>query len=63
MIHPPVVGPIVLNAFAHATGLEGGSFFDDSTPPISYNMSEYTVEPSDLSVQQIPPVPVGNDIG
>ncbi len=26
-------------------------------------MSEYTVEPSDLSFQQIPPDPVGNDIG
>ncbi len=26
-------------------------------------MSEYTGEPSDLSVQQIPPAPVGNDVG
>ena len=61
-IHPPVVVPMVLNVFAHAAGLEVGSFFDDSAPPISYNMSEYTGEPSDLSVQQIPPVPVVNDI-
>ena len=26
-------------------------------------MSEYTGEPSDLSVQHIPPAPVSNDIG
>ena len=62
-IHPPVVGPMVLNDFAHDTGLEVESLFDDSAPPISVNMSEYTVEPSDLSVQHIPPAPVGNDIG
>jgi hypothetical protein len=54
---------MVLNAFAHDTGLEVGSLFDDSAPPISVNMSEYTGEPSDLSVQQIPPAPVGNDMG
>ena len=29
-MHPPVVGPMVLNAFAHAAGLEVGSVFDDS---------------------------------
>ena len=54
---------MVLNAFAHAAGLEVGSLFDDSTPSIVVNMSEYTGEPSDLSVQHIPPAPVGNDIG
>jgi hypothetical protein len=62
-IHPPVVGPMVLNAFSHASGLEVRSLFDDSAPSISSNMSEYTGEPSDLSVQHIPPAPVGNDIG
>ena len=62
-IHPPVTGPMVLNVFAHDAGLEVGSLFDDSAPSISVNMSEYTDEPSDLSVQQIPPAPVGNDIG
>ncbi len=49
-IHPPVVGPMVLNGFAHVSGLEVGSLFDDSVPSISDNMSEYTGEPSDLSV-------------
>ncbi len=63
VIHPPVVGPMVLNDFTHAVGLEVGSLFDDSAPSISVNMSEYTGEPSDLSVQQIPPSSVGNDIG
>ena len=57
------VGPMVLNAFAHPTGLEVGSLFDDSAPSIVVNMSEYTGEPSDLSVQQIPPASVGHDIG
>jgi hypothetical protein len=63
VIHPPVVGPMVLNVFAYAVGLEVGSLFDDSVPPISVNRSEYTVEPSDLSVQQSPPASVGNGIG
>ena len=39
-IHPPVVGPMVLNAFAHAAGLEVGSFFDASAPPISAKLRE-----------------------
>jgi hypothetical protein len=29
------------NAFVHAAGLEVGSFFDDSAPPISAKMREY----------------------
>jgi hypothetical protein len=37
-IHPPVVGSMVLNDFAHAAGLEVGSFLDDSVPPISVKM-------------------------
>ena len=59
-IHPRVVGSTVLNALAHAAGLEVGSLFDDSAPPISAKMSEYTGEPSDITVQQIPPALVGN---
>ncbi len=54
---------MVLNVFAHAAGLEVESLFDDSVPPISGNMSEYTDEPTDLSVQKIPPATVDNDIG
>ena len=52
---------MVLNAFAHAAGLEVGSFFDDSAPPISVKMREYKGEPSDLTVQKIPPSLVGNE--
>ncbi len=62
-MHPPVVGPMVLNAFAHTAGLEVGSFLDDSSPPINLKMSEYQGEPSDLTIQQIPPVLFGNEIG
>ena len=54
---------MVLNDFTHDSGLEVGSLFDDSAPSISGNMSEYTGEPTDLSVQQIPPATVDNDIG
>ena len=54
---------MVLNAFAHVAGLEVGSFFDASTPPISAKMSEYKGEPSALTVQQIPPALVGHEIG
>ena len=53
---------MVLNDFAHAAGLEVGSFSDDSAPPISAKMSEYKGEPSDLTVQQIPLPLVGNEI-
>ena len=53
---------MVLNDFAHAAGLEVGSFPDDSAPPISAKMSEYKGEPSDLTVQQIPLPLVGNEI-
>jgi hypothetical protein len=60
-IHPRVVGSMVLNTFAHATGLEVGRFSDDSVPPIRVKMSEYKEEPSDLTVQQIPPTLVGNE--
>ena len=62
-IHPPVVGPMVMNVFAHVVGLEVGSFLDDSGPPITAKMSEYQGEPSDLTVHQIPPVLVGNETG
>jgi hypothetical protein len=40
VIHPRVVGSMVLNAFAHAAGLEVGSFFDASAPPISAKLRE-----------------------
>ena len=63
VIHSRVVGSIVLNDFTHDTGLEIGSFFDDSAPPISAKMSEYKGVPSDLTVQQIPSTLVGNEIG
>ena len=63
VIHPHVVGSMSLNAFAHVTGLEIGSFFYDSAPSISAKMSEYKGEPSDLTVQQILPALVGNEIG
>ncbi len=56
---------MVLNVFSHSTGLEVGSFFDESAPSISTKMSEYTGEPSDLTVQQIPEIPsvlVGNEM-
>jgi hypothetical protein len=62
-IHPHVVGSMTLNDFAHAAGLEIGSFFDDSAPSISAKMSEYKGEPSDLTVHQIPSSLVGNKIG
>ena len=35
---------MVLNAFAHAAGLEVGSFFDTSAPHISANTREYQYE-------------------
>ena len=54
---------MVLNVFAHTTGLEVGSFFDVSSPHISAKMLEYKGEPSDLMVQKIPPDLVGNEIG
>jgi hypothetical protein len=65
VIHPPVtvVGPMVLNVLAHVEGLEVGNFFGDSVPSINVKMSEYQGQSSDLTVQQIPPVLVGNDIG
>ena len=52
-IHPPVVGPMVLNVFEHTEEMEVGDFFDDSVPSISVKMSEYQGEPSDFTVQQI----------
>ena len=58
-----MVGSMSLKAFAHAAGLEIGSFSDESAPPISIKMSEYTGEPSDLTVQQIPPTLDVNEIG
>ena len=54
---------MVLNSFSHESGLEVGSFFDDSSPLISAKMREYKGESSDLTVQKIPPVLVGNAIG
>ena len=54
---------MVLNTFVHAEGLEGGSFFDTSAPLISPKMREYKGEPSDLTVQKIPPSLVDNAIG
>ena len=54
---------MVLNSLTHVVGLEVGSPFDDSAPSISVRMSEYTGEPSDLSVHHIPPAPVGSGIG
>jgi hypothetical protein len=53
---------MVLNAFAHASGLEVGSFFDASATHISAKMRQYKREPSDLMVQKIPPALVGNEI-
>ncbi len=53
VIHPRVVGSMVLNAFTHTGGLEVGSFFDTSAPPINDKMREYKGEPSDLTVQKI----------
>jgi hypothetical protein len=40
---------MVLNVFTHATGLEVGRFFDDSSPQISTNTREYQGESSVLS--------------
>ena len=54
---------MVLNAFAHAAGLEVGSFFDASAPHISAKMREYQGEPPDLTVLKIPPTLVGNRVG
>jgi hypothetical protein len=54
---------MVLNDFAHAAGLEVGSFFDASAPHISAKMREYKGEPSDFIVQKIPLALVGNEIG
>ena len=58
--HRDVVS-MVSNAFAHAAGLEVGSSFDASAPPISTKMREYKGEPSDLTVQKIPTALVGNE--
>ena len=64
-LQPPQsdVVSMLLNAFAHATGLEVGSFFDTSAPPISVKTREHKGEPSDLTVRKIPVVLVGNGIG
>ena len=60
-IHPRVVGSTVLNALAHAAGLEVGSLFDDSAPPISAKMLEYKGEPLFRKSHQI--WSLGNEIG
>ena len=54
---------MVLNAFAHATGLEVASFFDTTAPHIRDKIREYKGEPSDLIVQKISPGLFGNTIG
>ena len=54
-IQPRAVGSMVLNAFAHAAGLEVGSFSDASTPHISANTREYQGESSTLTVPKITP--------
>ena len=57
------VGSVALNAFAHAAGLEVGSFFDASAPHISANTREYQGESPALTVPKIPPALVGNAAG
>ena len=54
---------MVLNAFAHAAGLEVGSFFDASAPQISANTREYQGESSALTFPKIPPALVHNAAG
>ena len=51
---------MVLNAFAHAAGIEVGAFFNDSDPQGGENTGEYTGEFSALTFSKTPPAPAGN---
>ena len=52
-----------LNAFAHAAGLEVGSFFDASDPRIGANTRECQGQSSALIFPKIPPAFAGNTVG
>jgi hypothetical protein len=54
---------MVLNVFAHAVGLEVGSFFDVSDPQIGTNTREYQGESSALTFPKIPTGLAGNAVG